>query len=147
MKRILCPILCILAGCAGSPNGEAGGKPPEPGPEPVQDRPAGLRVEDLEVGAGEEAKPGDTVVVHYTGWLTNGKKFDSSRDRNEPFTFTIGRSSVIQGWHQGIPGMRVGGKRRLTIPPELGYGAAGYPGVIPPNATLVFEVELLSIRK
>jgi peptidylprolyl isomerase len=108
--------------------------------------PSGLEYEDQEVGTGASPKPGQTAVVHYTGWLTNGKKFDSSRDRGEPFSFSIGRGQVIQGWDEGVLTMRVGGKRKLTIPASLGYGARGAGGVIPPNATLVFDVELLEVR-
>ncbi len=105
-----------------------------------------LKIEDLTVGSGPEAKAGDTVAVHYTGWLTNGTKFDSSKDRGRPFTFPLGAGRVIRGWDEGVVGMQVGGHRKLTIPPELGYGAAGAAGVIPPNSVLVFEVELLEIR-
>ncbi|HUH04608.1 MAG TPA: FKBP-type peptidyl-prolyl cis-trans isomerase [Kofleriaceae bacterium] len=104
-----------------------------------------LQVEDLQMGAGAEASAGQQVSVHYTGWLTNGQKFDSSLDRGSPFQFELGAGKVIKGWDQGVAGMKVGGKRKLTIPPELGYGARGAGGVIPPNATLVFEVELLGV--
>lgn len=107
--------------------------------------PSGLIYDDVMVGSGEEATRGQTVSVHYTGWLTDGTKFDSSKDRNEPFEFPLGAGYVIRGWDEGVQGMRVGGVRKLTIPPELGYGARGAGGVIPPNATLVFEVELLEI--
>jgi FKBP-type peptidyl-prolyl cis-trans isomerase FkpA len=107
--------------------------------------PSGLVIEELVVGGGEAAAAGQKVSVHYTGWLTDGKKFDSSKDRGEPFAFPLGRGHVIRGWDEGVAGMKVGGKRKLTIPPALGYGARGAGGVIPPNATLVFEVELLSV--
>ena len=105
-----------------------------------------LKIEDLEVGTGAEAQAGQMVTVHYTGWLTDGQKFDSSKDRNDPFVFPLGQGMVIKGWDQGVVGMKVGGKRKLTIPPELGYGARGAGGVIPPYATLVFEVELLGTK-
>ena len=105
-----------------------------------------LKIEDLKKGKGDEALAGDNVLVHYTGWLTDGTKFDSSVDRGEPFPFQLGAGQVISGWDQGVAGMRVGGKRKLTIPPDMGYGAAGAGGVIPPNATLIFEVELLEIQ-
>jgi peptidylprolyl isomerase/FKBP-type peptidyl-prolyl cis-trans isomerase FkpA len=105
----------------------------------------GLQSEDLVVGTGEEAQAGDTVSVHYTGWLEDGTQFDSSLDRGQPFEFTIGQGGVIPGWDQGVPGMRVGGTRRLTIPPDLAYGPGG-SGPIPPNATLTFEIQLLEIR-
>ncbi len=106
---------------------------------------SGLVIEDLEVGNGAEAVAGQHVQVHYTGWLTDGTKFDSSKDRNDPFVFPLGGRRVIAGWDEGVQGMKVGGTRKLTIPPQLGYGARGAGGVIPPNATLVFEVELLAV--
>ncbi len=109
-------------------------------------QPDGLRIEVLKEGSGEGAKAGDTITVHYTGTLTDGRKFDSSRDRGRPFSFELGAGRVIRGWDQGLLGMKIGEQRRLTIPPELGYGAAGAGSTIPPNATLVFEVELLGIR-
>jgi FKBP-type peptidyl-prolyl cis-trans isomerase FkpA len=105
-----------------------------------------LVIEDLHVGDGEEACAGQYVSVHYTGWLVDGSKFDSSHDRNEPFAFPLGGRRVIQGWDVGVQGMRVGGLRKLTIPPAMGYGRMGAGGVIPPDATLVFEVELLAIQ-
>jgi len=107
--------------------------------------PNGLQYLDALVGAGEEARSGRNVTVHYTGWLTNGSKFDSSLDRGQPFTFALGSGGVIKGWDTGVVGMRVGGQRRLIIPPDLGYGARGAGGVIPPNATLIFDVELLAV--
>lgn len=105
-----------------------------------------LKAEDLTVGSGREVKTGDTAVLNYVGTLENGTKFDSSYDRNQPITIQIGTGQVIKGWDQGIPGMKVGGKRRLTIPPDLGYGAAGAGDKIPPNSTLIFEVELVDIK-
>jgi len=107
--------------------------------------PSGLVIEDVTVGEGAVAAAGQKVTVHYTGWLTNGTKFDSSKDRNDPFVFPLGGGRVIKGWDEGVQGMKVGGKRKLTIPPALGYGARGAGGAIPPNATLVFEVELLGV--
>jgi FKBP-type peptidyl-prolyl cis-trans isomerase FkpA len=106
---------------------------------------SGLIVEDMVVGEGAEAAAGQHVTVHYTGWLTDGRKFDSSKDRNDPFAFALGARHVIAGWDEGVQGMKIGGTRKLTIPPDLGYGARGAGGVIPPNATLVFEVELLGL--
>lgn len=113
-----------------------------------QTTPSGLRYEDLTVGDGAEAKGrGQTVSVHYTGWLEDGTKFDSSLDRNDPFSFPLDSSYVIKGWDEGVKGMKVGGKRKLIIPSELGYGERGAGGVIPANATLIFEVELLEISE
>ncbi len=106
----------------------------------------GLKYEDLKVGDGAVADNGSKVSVHYTGWLADGTKFDSSLDRGQPFEFTLGNGNVIRGWDEGVKGMKVGGKRKLTIPPDLGYGAAGAGGTIPPNATLTFEVELLGVQ-
>jgi FKBP-type peptidyl-prolyl cis-trans isomerase FkpA len=106
----------------------------------------GLKYEDLVEGKGDAANAGQAVSVHYTGWLTDGTKFDSSKDRGQPFSFTLGKGAVIKGWDEGVQGMKVGGKRKLTIPAHLGYGSRGAGSVIPPNATLIFEVELLKIR-
>ncbi len=130
------------------------------GPTPAQDKKddkkgkdskvvttkSGLKYEDLKVGDGKEAKAGDSVQVHYTGWLKDGKKFDSSVDRGQPFTFKLGAGMVIKGWDEGVAGMKVGGKRKLTIPPDLAYGAGGRPPVIPPSAELTFDVELLGVK-
>jgi FKBP-type peptidyl-prolyl cis-trans isomerase len=106
----------------------------------------GLKYLELKPGTGPSPQAGQTAVVHYTGWLTDGKKFDSSRDRNQPFEFPVGQGRVIKGWDEGVASMKVGGVRKLIIPPELGYGARGAGGVIPPNAVLVFEVELLGVK-
>ena len=149
-------IAAILAasGCTPQPKATA----PEPAAtetQPAQTAPAPapqaqateLKIEDTKVGTGAEAKSGDLVTVNYTGYLTDGTKFDSSLDSGQPFKFTIGQGEVIAGWDQGFAGMKVGGKRKLTIPPELGYGAQGAGGgVIPPNATLVFDVELMGVN-
>jgi FKBP-type peptidyl-prolyl cis-trans isomerase len=105
-----------------------------------------LEITDIVVGSGAEATAGKKVSVHYTGTLTDGKKFDSSHDRREPFSFALGAGQVIKGWDKGVAGMKVGGKRKLVIAPHLAYGARGFPPVIPPNSTLVFEVELLDVR-
>lgn len=104
-----------------------------------------LQIVDVQIGQGAEARAGQQVSVHYVGTLSTGQKFDSSRDRNSPFSFRLGAGKVIKGWDQGVAGMKVGGIRKLTIPPHLGYGEVGFPGAIPPNSTLVFEVELLGV--
>ena len=106
---------------------------------------SGLKFKDMKVGEGAAAA-GKTAFVHYTGWLTDGKKFDSSRDRGQPFSFPVGKGRVIKGWDEGVASMKVGGRRELVIPPDLGYGARGAPGAIPPNATLKFDVELLDVK-
>jgi peptidylprolyl isomerase len=119
-------------------------------PTPVTTTSSGLKIIDIKVGTGPSPKPGQTCVMNYTGWLyENGKRgneFDSSLDRNQPFSFPIGQHQVIAGWDEGVATMKVGGKRTLIIPPELGYGARGAGGVIPPNATLIFDVELLGVK-
>jgi FKBP-type peptidyl-prolyl cis-trans isomerase len=124
---------------------QAQGGPPPIDQEPTM-TPSGLEYVDVVVGNGDEAKAGQSVKVHYTGWLTNGTKFDSSVDRGQPFEFNLGRGQVIKGWDMGVAGMRVGGKRRLIIPADLGYGARGAGGAIPPNARLIFDVELLGVK-
>jgi peptidylprolyl isomerase len=125
--------------CSQAPPG-SGGEAQE------QSTPSGLKYTDLVVGSGAQPRAGQTAVVHYTGWLLDGTKFDSSKDRGQPFSFPLGRGQVIKGWDEGVASMKVGGKRVLIIPPDLGYGARGAGGVIPPNATLKFEVELLEVR-
>ena len=139
---------------AEEPAEEPVAEPVEQAPEPTaEETPAaqaeevtGLEIEDVVIGEGAEAVPGSAVSVHYTGWLTDETKFDSSVDRGQPFQFTLGQGMVIKGWDEGVAGMKVGGKRRLTIPPEMGYGDQGAGGVIPPGATLIFEVELLGVN-
>lgn len=114
---------------------------------PIVKQATALKIEDLVVGTGKEAVAGDTITVNYLGTLVDGTKFDSSYDRNQPFKFTLGAGQVIAGWDQGFTGMKVGGKRKLTIPPELGYGSRGAGSSIPPDSTLIFEVELLDVSK
>ena len=134
----------LVAACSQSPAPGGGGG--QGGGQEVTTA-SGLKYTDEKVGSGAEAKAGQTATVHYTGWLTDGKKFDSSKDRGQPFSFPLGGGRVIKGWDEGVQGMKVGGVRKLTIPPQLGYGAGGAGGgLIPPNATLVFEVELLDVK-
>ena len=151
---VLCTVVAALLAAGplsalpGSP-GIAKARQTEPAPSPTPLEvvtPSGLRYTDLQVGQGTEATKGKTVEIHYTGWLEDRTKFDSSLDPSHPFTFRIGIDDVIQGWHQGIAGMKVGGRRRLVVPPELGYGKQGVARVVPPNATLIFEVELVNVR-
>ena len=130
----------VATACSQTPPASGGGGGSE------VTTPSGLRYTDVVVGSGAQPQAGQTAVVHYTGWLLDGKKFDSSKDRGQPFSFPVGRGRVIKGWDEGVATMKVGGTRRLTIPPDLGYGAQGAGGVIPPNATLTFEVELLDVR-
>jgi FKBP-type peptidyl-prolyl cis-trans isomerase len=151
-KSVPCVLVAALL-AAGSLSAQPGriakARQTEPTPLPTPQEvvtPSGLRYTDLQVGEGAEAAKGKTVEIHYTGWLEDKTKFDSSLDPSHPFTFRIGIDDVIQGWHQGIAGMKVGGRRRLVVPPELGYGKQGVARVVPPNATLIFEVELVNVR-
>jgi FKBP-type peptidyl-prolyl cis-trans isomerase len=136
-------VLALIASSSVTPAAAQGA------PGKMSELPSGLKYTDSKVGAGAAATSGHKVDVHYTGWLYNngqkGAKFDSSLDRGQPFSFTLGKQQVIKGWDEGVAGMKVGGKRTLVIPPELGYGARGAGGVIPPNATLMFDVELLKV--
>jgi len=142
----LIPVLLLaLYGCRKGAKAAATEAAPTPSGSIVKTA-SGLRYEVLREGKGTEARAGRKVFVHYTGWLTDGTKFDSSLDRGTPFDFALGRGQVIRGWDEGVEGMKVGEKRKLTIPPDLGYGARGAGGVIPPNATLVFDVELLGVK-
>jgi FKBP-type peptidyl-prolyl cis-trans isomerase len=133
---------------SAAPNKPSDAASPPPIASTGQSTPAvtDLKIEDTKVGTGDAAVAGKSVTVHYTGWLTDGTKFDSSKNHGQPFTFQLGAGQVIRGWDQGVVGMKVGGVRKLTIPPSLGYGANGAGGVIPPNATLVFEIELLGVN-
>lgn len=137
----------ILSACGGSGDGGASGAGDFAVDSAALTRTAsGLQYQDVAVGNGDEAGEGKVAVVHYTGWLTDGTKFDSSRDRGEPFSFPVGGGQVIAGWDEGVAGMKVGGRRKLVIPASLGYGEMGAPPVIPPGATLVFDVELLEVK-
>ena len=141
-------LLLILLGVLAMTNGHADtSKPTEVKGKPTRTS-SHLEYWDIQAGTGETAKSGKQVTVHYTGWLTNGKKFDSSVDRGQPFLFPLGAGKVIKGWDEGVAGMKVGGKRQLRIPPELGYGDKNVGnGLIPPNSTLIFDVELLGVGK
>jgi FKBP-type peptidyl-prolyl cis-trans isomerase FkpA len=145
-KIMLSAILAVTAVAVLAQGGKVDTSKPSPVTGPGMKTKSGVSYWDIKVGTGATAMHGQTVTVHYTGWLTNGKKFDSSVDRKEPFQFNLD-SGVIQGWIDGVQGMKVGGKRQLKIPPALGYGSRGAGGVIPPNATLIFDVELLSIDR
>ena len=147
---MLALVAALTIGCertqdAGSVPGTSGEKA-NPMAENMETTPSGLQYVDTKVGTGASPQKGQTAVVHYTGWLVDGKKFDSSKDSGQPFQFSVGRGEVIKGWDEGVATMKVGGTRKLVIPPDLGYGARGAGGAIPPNATLTFEVELLEIR-
>jgi FKBP-type peptidyl-prolyl cis-trans isomerase len=145
-RSLLASFLCIAGALSAAAQAAQESKPMEPTTAPKEVTTAsGLRYTDLKAGSGAEAKTGNVVEVHYTGWLENGTKFDSSHDRNQPFRFKLGAGQVIRGWDEGVAGMKIGGKRKLVIPAELGYGRTGAGGVIPPGATLVFEVELLGV--
>ena len=150
--RYTFPLLLLLvavAGCGVAPTpggqGAAGQSGASQAGKEVTTA-SGLKYTDVQIGTGATAQAGKTVSVHYTGTLTDGKKFDSSLDRGQPITFPLGTGKVIKGWDEGIAGMKVGGKRRLVIPPDLGYGARGSAPVIPPNATLIFDVELMDVK-
>ncbi len=143
MNHRLLPLIVLMTASLGLSAASCTKKTGEGGSGDVTE----LKIEELKAGAGDEAKAGAVVSVHYTGTLTDGKKFDSSLDRGQPFQFRLGGGQVIKGWDEGVAGMKVGGKRKLTIPPQMGYGERGAGGVIPPNATLIFEVELLNVMK
>ena len=152
MKRIalafaLAACACLAFGCGGGKSGAVDSSHPANVNGPGITTPSGLQYWDNVVGSGATAVPGSMVKVHYSGFLTSGVKFDSSRDRGEPFSFPLGAGQVIKGWDEGVAGMKVGGQRQLRIPPNLGYGSAGAGGTIPPNATLIFDVELLDVSK
>ena len=156
MKRFalvltLLAVLGVASGCGNSNKSNTSSTPSTSSPMKVNGQPtttaSGLQYWDIVVGTGATAAAGQMVKVHYTGFLTTGQKFDSSRDRGEPFSFPLGAGQVIKGWDEGVAGMKVGGQRQLRIPPALGYGASGAGGAIPPNATLIFDVELLEVGK
>jgi FKBP-type peptidyl-prolyl cis-trans isomerase len=149
MHRLaLLPWLALAAACGSHGDAKAGGFSAELGVDTTKmtKAPSGLWYTDVTTGQGAEAEPGRTVRVHYTGWLPSGKKFDSSRDRGEPFAFTLGAGQVITGWDEGVKGMKVGGRRKLVLPPSMAYGDAGAPPDIAPGSTLVFDVEVLGVE-
>jgi FKBP-type peptidyl-prolyl cis-trans isomerase FkpA len=149
MHRLaLLPWLALAAACGSRGDAKASGFSADLGVDTttMTKAPSGLWYTDVTTGQGAEAEPGRTVRVHYTGWLPSGKKFDSSRDRGEPFAFTLGAGQVITGWDEGVKGMKVGGRRKLVLPPSMAYGEAGAPPDIPPGATLVFDVEVLGVQ-
>ena len=148
---LLVLVTALATGCqsapeTGSDSGASGEKKAATMAGNLETTPSGLQYEDLKVGTGAAPQKGQTAIVHYTGTLADGKVFDSSKTRGEPFSFALGRGQVIKGWDEGVATMKVGGTRKLVIPPDLAYGARGAGGVIPPNATLTFEVELLEVR-
>jgi FKBP-type peptidyl-prolyl cis-trans isomerase FkpA len=145
LKTISCIVVVALVVFVQAADRNKGPDDPTKAPREVKTQ-SGLKFVDLKTGAGNEAKPGVKVSVHYTGWLKDGKKFDSSLDRKAPFEFNLGAGQVIKGWDEGVAGMKVGGKRKLIIPPQLAYGERGAGGLIPANAELTFEIELLEIK-
>ena len=167
MRHVAClvaALLPLLAGCAtttstsrsgaasasatttGTPSAPPLAAPPVPAPSRVVTTASGLQIEDLVIGDGALAENGMEALVHYTGWFTDGRKFDSSYDREKPYRLFIGRGEVIRGWDEGLLGMRVGGKRRIVVPPSLGYGSAGKGNLVPPDVTLVFELQIMDLR-
>ncbi|HUR94850.1 MAG TPA: FKBP-type peptidyl-prolyl cis-trans isomerase [Gemmatimonadales bacterium] len=147
-RRFFLPWLAVMAACGRSGGDAPAGFSAELGVDTTKmtKAPSGFWYTDEAAGQGAEAGQGQTVRVHYTGWLPDGKKFDSSRDRGEPFEFTLGAGQVITGWDEGVKGMKVGGRRKLVLPPQMGYGESGAPPDIPPGATLVFDVEVLGVQ-
>jgi FKBP-type peptidyl-prolyl cis-trans isomerase len=147
---LLNTLIVVMAAVAVFAQTKSAARPNTAAPTKVTGEPTktsdGLQYWDIKVGTGATAEKGQKVTVHYTGWLTSGKKFDSSVDAGKPFDFKLGNGDVIKGWDEGVAGMKVGGKRQLRIPGDLAYGSKGYPGVIPPNATLIFDVQLLGVK-